>query len=185
VQKRKVLLVGWDAADWKVIHPLMDAGKMPHLQRLVEGGVMANMATLHPPLSPMLWTSIATGKRPFQHGIHGFSEPAADGLSVQPITNLSRRSKAVWNIFNQNGIRSIVIGWWPSNPAEPLNGVTVSDHYHRGRGAALKGRLAFASWYGPSSGVGPTARRDSSPLRRSSRRDAAPLRPESARDRSE
>ena len=26
---KKVLLVGWDAADWKVIHPLMDAGEMP------------------------------------------------------------------------------------------------------------------------------------------------------------
>ena len=28
-------------------------------------------------------------------------------------------------------IRSIVIGWWPSHPAEPINGVMVSDHYHR------------------------------------------------------
>src|SRR5215831_10293980 len=130
---RKVLLIGWDAADWKVIHPLMDEGKMPNVQRLVERGVMAQIATLHPALSPMLWTSIATGKRPFQHGIHGFSEPTADGLAVQPVTNLSRRRKAVWNILNQNQIRSIVIGWWPSHPAEPLNGVTVSDHFHRSR----------------------------------------------------
>ena len=87
---RKVLLVGWDAADWKVIHPLMDQGKMPTVQRLVEGGAMANLATLHPVLSPMLWTSIATGKRPFKHGIHGFSEPTPDGQAIQPITNLAR-----------------------------------------------------------------------------------------------
>jgi predicted AlkP superfamily phosphohydrolase/phosphomutase len=51
---RKLLFIGWDAADWRVINPLMDAGKMPHLQRLVERGVMGNMATLHPVLSPML-----------------------------------------------------------------------------------------------------------------------------------
>ena len=51
---------------------------------------MAQIATLNPPLSPMLWTSIATGKRPFKHGIHGFSEPTADGQGVQPVTNLSR-----------------------------------------------------------------------------------------------
>ncbi len=90
----KVLVIGWDAADWKVIHPLMDAGKMPNVQRLVENGAVGQIATLHPPLSPMLWTSIATGKRPFNHGIHGFSEPAPDGLGVQPVTNLSRKSKA-------------------------------------------------------------------------------------------
>ncbi len=127
----KVLLVGWDAADWKVIHPLIDAGKMPNVRRLVEQGAMGQMATLHPPLSPMLWTSIATGKRPFKHGVHGFSEPTPDGRGVQPVTNLSRKSKALWNIFSQNELRSIVIGWWPSHPAEPINGVMVSDRYHR------------------------------------------------------
>jgi predicted AlkP superfamily phosphohydrolase/phosphomutase/tetratricopeptide (TPR) repeat protein len=134
-----VLLVGWDAADWKVIHPLMDAGKMPNVQRLVENGAMAQISTLHPPLSPMLWTSIATGKRPFQHGIHGFSEPTPDGRGVQPVTNLSRKTKALWNILNQNDLRSVVIGWWPSHPAEPINGVMVSDHYHRARGPLDKG----------------------------------------------
>ena len=129
---KKVLFIGWDAADWKAIHPLMDAGRMPHLQRLVETGAMGRVATLQPPLSPMLWTSIATGKRPFKHGIHGFSEPTPDGRSVQPITNLSRTSKAVWNILNQKGKCSVVVGWWPSHPAEPINrGVTVSDHYHK------------------------------------------------------
>jgi tetratricopeptide (TPR) repeat protein len=92
---------------------------------------MGQISTLHPPLSPMLWTSIATGKRPFKHGIHGFSEPTRDGRGVQPVTNLSRKSKAVWNILNQQDLRSVVIGWWPSHPAEPINGVMVSDHYHR------------------------------------------------------
>jgi len=128
---KKVLFIGWDAADWKAIHPLMDAGKMPNLQRLVERGAMGRAATLHPPLSPMLWTSIATGKRPFKHGIHGLSEPTPDGRGVRPISNLARTSKAVWNILNQNGLRSHVIGWWPSHPAEPINGVMVSDMYHK------------------------------------------------------
>ena len=45
---RRVLLVGWDAADWQVIHPLLDAGRMPHLQRLVEGGAMGNLQSLAP-----------------------------------------------------------------------------------------------------------------------------------------
>jgi predicted AlkP superfamily phosphohydrolase/phosphomutase/tetratricopeptide (TPR) repeat protein len=128
---RKLLLVGWDAADWKVIRPLMDDGKMPNVRRLVEDGARGQIATLNPPLSPMLWTSIATGKRPFKHGILGFSEPTPDGRDVQPVTNLSRTSKALWNILNQNKLRSVVIGWWPSHPVEPINGVMVSDRYHR------------------------------------------------------
>src|SRR6202167_425938 len=135
----KVLLVGWDAADWKVIHPLIDLGKMPNVQHLVEHGASGQLATLRPPLSPMLWTSIATGKRPFKHGIHGFSEPAPDGSGVRPLTNLSRKSKALWNILNQNDLRSVVIGWWPSHPAEPIHGVMVSDHFHRAFGPIDKG----------------------------------------------
>jgi len=114
---------------------------MPNVQRLVESGASGQIATLHPPLSPMLWTSIATGKRPFKHGIHGFAEPAPDGRGVQPITNLSRTSKAVWNILHQNDLRSVVVGWWPSHPAEPIRGVMVSDHYHRATGPRDQGWL--------------------------------------------
>jgi len=84
-------------------------------------------------LSPMLWTSIATGQRPHKHGIHGFTEPAPDGRSLRPITVLSRKVKALWNILNQNGVRTNVVGWWPSHPAEPLNGVMISNHYQRAK----------------------------------------------------
>ena len=126
----KLLLIGWDAADWKVITPLLDAGKMPNLERLVENGVMGNLSTLYPILSPMLWTSIATGKRAHKHGIHGFSEPDPASGGARPVTNLGRTTKALWNIANQNGLKSNVIGWWPSHPAEPINGVMVSDHFH-------------------------------------------------------
>ena len=75
---RKILLIGWDAADWKIITPLIDQGLMPTMEKLVNGGVMGNLATLSPVLSPMLWNSIATGKRADKHGIYGFIEPKPD-----------------------------------------------------------------------------------------------------------
>ena len=131
---RKTLLIGWDAADWKVMSPLMEAGRMPNLARLVERGVMGNLATLQPVLSPMLWTSIATGKRAYKHGILGFIEPTPDGGAVQPVSQLSRTTKAIWNILNQCGYRCGVVGWWPSHPVEPINGVMVSNHYHHAVG---------------------------------------------------
>ncbi|MCZ6665511.1 MAG: alkaline phosphatase family protein, partial [Gammaproteobacteria bacterium] len=125
----KVLLIGWDAADWKIMTPLIDRGAMPNLERFLIQGVMGNLSTLVPVLSPMLWTSIATGKRAYKHGVHGFSEPDPANGQVRPITNLGRRTKAVWNILNQNGKRSNIISWWPSHPVEPINGVMVSNHF--------------------------------------------------------
>src|SRR5262245_16159419 len=138
----RLLLVGWDAADWKVINPLLARGEMPNLAALMRGGVHGNLATIFPPLSPMVWTSIATGKRPYKHGIHGFTEPTEDGQSVRPVSNLGRKTKAFWNILNQHGKRSIVVGWWPSHPAEPIRGSMVSNHFPPGRGEKPGGPMA-------------------------------------------
>mgnify|MGYP000736801827 FL=1 len=127
--KNKVLVIGWDAAEWKVIMPLIQQGKMPALSRLMSRGVHGKLQTLDPPLSPMLWTSIATGFRADTHGIGGFIEPTPDGENLRPVTSTSRKVKAIWNILNQEGYKSNVVAWWPSNPAEPINGVMVSNLY--------------------------------------------------------
>jgi len=129
--KKKVLLIGWDAADWKVVNPLLDAGCMPALESLVNQGVIGNLATLDPPLSPMLWTSIATGVHADKHGILNFTEPAPHKGGIRPVMGTSRKVKAVWNILMQNGMKCHVVGWWPSHPAEPLNGITISNFYQR------------------------------------------------------
>lgn len=126
---RKVLLIGWDAADWKVINPLLDQGLMPTLDDFINHGVMGNLATLRPILSPMLWNSIATGKRPDKHGIHGFMEPDPQNGGVRPVTSTSRKVKAIWNILTQRGYKTHVLGWFAGHPAEPINGISVSDLY--------------------------------------------------------
>lgn len=123
---RKLLLVGWDAADWQMMHPLIDAGRMPHLKRLVERGVIGNLLTLQPVLSPILWTSIATGKRGYLHGVHGFVEPTPDGTALRPTSSGTRTCKALWNILAQSGKRCHALGWYASQPAEDINGVCVS-----------------------------------------------------------
>src|SRR5262249_30478972 len=117
----------------------------------ISSGVHGNLATIYPPLSPMLWTSIATGKRAYKHGIHGFSEPLPDGSNSRPITLLSRKTKAVWNILNQKGHRSLLIAWWPSHPAEPLNGVMVSNHFENVPGEPGKTPPPVAGSVYPSS----------------------------------
>jgi predicted AlkP superfamily phosphohydrolase/phosphomutase len=52
---KRLLLVGWDAADWKIIDPLLARGEMPHLAGVIEGGARGNLATIDPPLSPVLF----------------------------------------------------------------------------------------------------------------------------------
>lgn len=128
---KKVLLIGWDAADWKVIYPLIEQGKMPTLAKFIAEGVHGKIKTLDPPLSPMLWTSMATGYRADKHGITGFVEPLADNSGLRPVTSTSRKVKAIWNILHREGMKSNVIGWWPSNPVEPINGVMVSNLYQQ------------------------------------------------------
>jgi len=127
--KKRVLLIGWDAADWQLINPLLRQGKMPALAKLMGRGAHGNLVTLDPPISPMLWTSIATGKQPYKHGIHGFTELLPDGKTAVPVRVSSRTSKAIWNILGESGLRTNVVGWWPSHPAENINGVCVSNFF--------------------------------------------------------
>lgn len=126
---KKLLIIGWDAADWTIINELMAKGMMPALKSVMQRGVSGYIATLDPPVSPMLWTTIATGKRPFEHGILGFIEPNEDNTDLRPVHSTSRKVKAFWNILNQQGYTMNIVGWWPSHPAEPINGCMVSNFY--------------------------------------------------------
>src|SRR3954468_18629937 len=128
---KKVLLIGWDSADWQVIDPLIEQGLMPTLAGLIDRGVIGNMSTLRPVLSPMLWNSIATGKRADKHGIHGFIEPRPDGSGIQAVSSTSRKGKALGNLLSKKELKSNIVGWYASHPAEPINGCIVSDHFAR------------------------------------------------------
>jgi predicted AlkP superfamily phosphohydrolase/phosphomutase/tetratricopeptide (TPR) repeat protein len=151
---KKVLLIGWDAADWKIINPLMDQGLMPTLEDFVNRGVMGNIATLRPILSPMLWNSIATGKRADKHGILGFMEPDPQTGGVRPVTSTSRKVKALWNILTQRGYKAHVLGWFAGHPAEPINGISVSDLFPYAVGPLEK------DWPLPPGAVHPESMRD-------------------------
>jgi predicted AlkP superfamily phosphohydrolase/phosphomutase/Flp pilus assembly protein TadD len=112
-----------------MIDPLLQTGQMPALAQLIQGGLRGNLATLQPVLSPMLWTSIATGKRANKHGICGFTEPLTEAVGIGPVRSTSRNCKAIWNILSQNDLKANFVGWFASNPAEPINGVMIADQF--------------------------------------------------------
>src|SRR5215831_6118141 len=152
MHRRKVLLIGWDAADWEHINPLLEEGLMPTLDGLINRGVMGNLATLQPILSPMLWNSVATGKFADKHGIHGFIEPDPVNGGARPYTSTSRKCKALWNILSQSGLRSNVVGWWASHPAEPINGTVITNAFGGVRFDPQKG------WIVPKGAIHPPER---------------------------
>ncbi len=102
---------------------------MPTLNNLISHGVMGNLATLRPIISPMLWASIATGMRADKHGINGFVEPDPHTGGIRPVSSTSRRVKAIWNILTQRGYHTHVVGWFASHPAEPIHGISISEAY--------------------------------------------------------
>lgn len=128
----RVLLVGIDGADWNLLSPLLARGELPNLQGLIQDGVHGPLRSYNPLLSPVIWTTIATGKGPDQHGVLDFTMP--DPKTGDPIivTSAVRRSKAFWNILSEKGLKVCIVGWWASWPAEVVNGVNVSDRmsYH-------------------------------------------------------
>jgi predicted AlkP superfamily phosphohydrolase/phosphomutase len=127
--KKRLLLVGWDSADWKLIHPLLDENKLPGVARIVRGGVSGNLTTLEPQLSPMLWTSIATGKMAYHHGVHGFTEVDPISGRIVPVSAATRKCKTVWEMLGERGLKSHVVGWFATQGEQDLNGCIVSNMY--------------------------------------------------------
>lgn len=136
---KRLLMVGWDAADWRIIDTLFAHGGMPNLRRLVDKGVRANLASLEPRLSPLLWSSIATGKTPDKHGILNFVEPNPSGEGMRIISSTSRKTKALWNMLTQSDMRVNVVSWYASHPAEPINGACVSNLFQENMPATKDG----------------------------------------------
>ncbi len=123
----KILLIGLDAADWLIIDPLIKQGKLPHLAKLKSQGAWGNFQSFPPVLSPIVWTSIGTGKPPEKHGIVDFLTVDTRTGEQVPISRISRKVKAIWNIHSDFGLSSDFIGWWATWPAEIINGHMVTE----------------------------------------------------------
>ena len=93
--KKRVLLIGWDSADWKIINALLEEGGMDGIRSLMDGGIHGNLATLEPQLSPMLWSSIATGKMAYHHKVPGFTEVDPVTGQVVPVSAATRQCKTL------------------------------------------------------------------------------------------
>ena len=128
-QKRpQVVFLGIDGLSWKVLGPLIKRGEAPAFKTLLTNGAsMPEFGTMGTTSSPVVWTSVATGRLPKDHGITEFSEKLETGQLI-PVSGNSRKTKAIWEVANEYGVTTGVIGWWATWPAEKVNAYLISDH---------------------------------------------------------
>jgi len=91
-EKIEIFVFGIDGATWNVIKPLIKDNKLANFSKLIEKGSSGNLQTIQPILSPIVWTTVATGKMPNKHGVYGFI------FTKDDIT-----SNKIWDIFGKNG----------------------------------------------------------------------------------
>ncbi len=125
---RRVLLVGIDSADWVILRRLFEAGELPHLRGLVERGASGPLHSITPLLSPLIWTTIATGVSPERHGILDFVTRTADG-KLLPVGSGDRRVPALWTLLEAWDKTVVVSAWLATYPAEPVPGSMVTDRF--------------------------------------------------------
>ena len=127
----RVMILGFDGMDPQTVDLLMAEGKLPNFARLRQEGAYGRLRSSPPLLSPVIWTTIATGKTPDLHGIGHFTAVSPTGENL-PVTSHMRKVKALWNILSERGKTVASVGWWATWPAETVKGAIVSDHtcYH-------------------------------------------------------
>jgi predicted AlkP superfamily phosphohydrolase/phosphomutase len=115
----KVMVLGWDGATWDVLEPLVQEGRLPNLARLREQGVWGSLSSVFPPLSPVAWTGVMTGKNSGKHGIFEFVEHGHDPLGGRVNSSRAIQANLLWEIAAQQGKKTVAGGVPMSYPARP------------------------------------------------------------------
>ncbi len=123
----RVIVVGWDGGDWTLLDALLKEGRLPNFATIVAKGRTWNLESYQPMASPLIWTTIATGMSPLEHGVTDFQELDPKTRVRLPISGRSRKVPAIWNLATARNMKSGVVGWWATWPAERLNGFLISD----------------------------------------------------------
>lgn len=123
-----MIWLGLDGLDREILDRLSARGRMPNWTRLAAEGYSSPLTAFVPILSPVIWTTVATGVAPDVHRVLDFQEVDLKTGQKVPISGLSRAVPAVWNLASAAGRKVGVVGWWATHPAEEVEGFFVSDH---------------------------------------------------------
>ena len=137
----RVLFVGLDGADWRLLDRYIAEGVMPNLASLVREGQRGVLLTQYPPLSPLVWTTMMTGVSPLQHRVLDFTRFNPITRTLEPITSDERAVPAIWNMLASKGKRADVFGMWATYPPESGVIITDRDSLHANGATSAAGAL--------------------------------------------
>ena len=147
---RRAVIVGLDGLDPEIVRTLMKDGQLPNLEKLAKRGTMSDLATTYPAMSPVAWSSFATGVDPGKHGIYDFLTrdrktyaPDLSSTDIRPPTRhlslgkfrlpigkprlaLLRRSKPFWKMLGRYQIPCSILRVPITFPPEKFEGTMLS-----------------------------------------------------------
>lgn len=126
MQPKKVWVIGLDGATFNLVRPWAEAGHLPTLARLMDGGAWGELASTIHPLTAAAWNTFMTGLDPGQHGVFDFTRRRLGTYDLELVNASSRTGRSLWRILSDAGRRVGVVGVPMTYPPEPVNGYLVA-----------------------------------------------------------
>ena len=123
---RQVICIGLDGATFDVIDPMIAAGRLPNLAKLMENGTRSRLASTVPPLTAPAWVSFMTGLNPGRHGVFHFRAMEERTLSTDLVGSWMYRGRTIFDRASKDDLETIAFRVPMTYPAWPINGVMVS-----------------------------------------------------------
>jgi predicted AlkP superfamily phosphohydrolase/phosphomutase len=160
---KKVVVLGLDGLEPKIVEPMLEAAELPALARLRSAGGYSRLCTTFPAQTPVAWSTFATGTNPGGHGIFdfirrdpktylpdlSFSRYEQRNAFLPPRAVNLRRGTPLWELLGAAGIESSVLRCPCTYPPDTLRGRMLA-----GMGVPdLRGGLGTPTFYSAGEGV--------------------------------
>jgi predicted AlkP superfamily phosphohydrolase/phosphomutase len=122
----RVLLIGWDGADWRILDPMLEKGILPNLASLVERGQRGVLRSTIPTHSWSAWPSFLTGVEPADHGVYDILEPVPGTHKQLPVTFRSIRERTFLPDLTAAGRETLMVNVPLTFPPPDIKGRVVA-----------------------------------------------------------
>jgi predicted AlkP superfamily phosphohydrolase/phosphomutase len=123
---KRVLIVGWDGADWEILDPLLAAGDLPNLAALIARGRKGVSRSCTPSHSWAAWPTFLTGRDPAGHGVFDILEYRPGATRRLPVSSRSILAPIWPSRLTGAGRRTLVVNVPLTYPAPEINGVAIA-----------------------------------------------------------
>jgi predicted AlkP superfamily phosphohydrolase/phosphomutase len=99
-----IIILGLDGATWDVLDPLLETGRLPELDSLVEEGASGTLESTFPPITAPAWLSMATGQNPGKTGVFYFlNREDPDSFEFEPLGSEKFQGQSFWDVLTALG----------------------------------------------------------------------------------